>query len=391
MRIGIIGAGIGGLCVAAGLQRAGAEVVVLERADEVRAGGSGLSVFANGIRALDALGLGDAFRAVTARSEGLRAGQRRPSGAWLSTFPADAIAELRVVDRADLHGLLLDAVADGTVRTGRRVVSVHANGVVEIVQAGPAGVNRTWERFDLVIGADGLRSAVRAGWREDPGVAHAGYATWRGITAAPVDLEGEAGETWGVGSRFGIAPLADGRVYWFGVHTADAGASGDPSLLRELFGRWHRPIPELISATDPAEIQYHPIEELRADLPTFVHDRVVLLGDAAHAMTPNLGQGGGTAMEDAATLAALIARIPGADSGDVSLSLEQALRRYDDLRRPRTQRIAARARAIGRLAHVPGPLLCAARDLVIRAMPAAALRRQVAGIQNWTPVADHSP
>ncbi|MCX0278123.1 FAD-dependent oxidoreductase, partial [Nocardia zapadnayensis] len=119
MRIGIVGAGIGGLCAAIGLQRAGAQVTVFEQAPVLRAGGSGLSVFANGLRALDAIGVGDAFRqATSAEVRELRGGQRRPDGAWLARIPTEAVAELRVIDRAVLHDLLLDHLAPGTVRSG---------------------------------------------------------------------------------------------------------------------------------------------------------------------------------------------------------------------------------------------------------------------------------
>ena len=104
MRVGIIGAGIGGLCAAIGLQRAGARVEVFERAAAPRVAGSGLSVFGNGIAALDAIGVGDRFRAATdGAANMLRAGQRRPDGAWLATIPPEGVTSLRIVHRADLH------------------------------------------------------------------------------------------------------------------------------------------------------------------------------------------------------------------------------------------------------------------------------------------------
>ena len=386
MRIGIVGAGIGGLCAAIGLQRAGAEVVVYESADQVRAGGSGLSIFGNGVRALDALGIGEQFRVVTARAENVRGGQRRPSGSWLSTFPADAVGELRIVDRAVFHQLLTASLSHDTIRTGMPVTQVFRDGTVETRCEEDSRTSR--QRFDLVVAADGLRSTVRAQWAGDPGIAYAGYATWRGITAAPFDLRGEAGETWGNGRRFGVAPLADGRVYWFAVRTARIDEPESARQLRGLFHDWHHPIPDVIAATPESVINYLPIEELAGKLPSFVDGRVALLGDAAHAMTPNLGQGGGMALEDAATLVALlgpIARMDTAQAPALSERLSAALQKYDELRRPRTQHITARSRAIGKLAHVNGSVASALRDLVIRATPQAALRSQLSGIQNWRP------
>lgn len=385
MRIAVVGSGIGGLCAAAGLRRAGADVVVLERAQDLRPGGSGLSVFGNGMRALDFLGLGEGFRAITdAEAASFRGGQRRPDGSWLSVYPVDVLTELRVVDRTALHSLLTSSLAPGTLAAGRRVLAASADGTV--CHTGTDGREET-ERFDLVIGADGLRSTVRGQWPEDPGTVYSGYSAWRGITDHPIDLGGEAGETWGVGKRFGIAPLADGRAYWFAVATMpEPRHSRAERPLDRTFYTWHAPVADLIASTPASHIQFLPVEELGGRLRSYVRGRTVLLGDAAHAMTPNLGQGGGQAMEDAATLAALLAPLAAVERPDPE-SLSRALSRYDELRRPRTQKIARRSRLVGKLAHVGGPFTSRVRDTALAAAPQAALRRQLAWLQSWEPPA----
>ena len=402
MRIAIVGAGIGGLSAAVGLQRAGAEVTVFERAPELRAGGSGLSLFANGLAALQSLGLLDDFEAVTDRGvEGFASGQRRADGRWIAQVPEDAVGSLRIVDRADLHRILLDALRPDTVRTDAEVASATTEGT--LTRRGRAASAADEEGFDLVIGADGLHSRVRPvidGGRAGP--RYAGYSAWRGITSVPVDLSGEAGESVGHGRRFGIAPLADGRVYWFAVANMPQNAlfADEKSTVEQMFTGWHCPIAELIAATDAEAVHRTPIADLSPPLPRFHRDRVVLLGDAAHAMTPNLGQGGGQALEDAATLTALLAPLLGqADLPEGRpagrrgrtvpetfwVSLDQALRRYDALRRPRSQSIAKKSRLMGQVFQLGSPLLAGIRDAVFSAVPARLIAAQAARVQNWSP------
>ncbi|MCK1802272.1 FAD-dependent monooxygenase [Brevibacterium sp. R8603A2] len=404
MRIGIVGAGIGGLCAAIGLQRAGAQVTVFEQAPVLRAGGSGLSVFANGLRALDVIGVGDAFRqATSAEVRELRGGQRRPDGAWLARIPTEAVAELRVIDRAVLHDLLLDHLAPGTVRSGYRIVRADPDGSVVVdpgrepeadgapapgqdAEAGPSGTSD--ESFDLVVAADGLRSTVRRSWPGDPGIRYAGYSAWRGITDRPVDLYGEAGETWGIRQRFGLAPLSDGRVYWFAVATMaqDVRIEDEMAAVRATFGHWHAPIPALLEATPADRVHRLPINELAGPLPSYVRGRTVLLGDAAHAMTPNLGQGGGQAMEDAAVLTVALGGLARDDAPD-PVQVGSALARYDALRRPRSQRIARMSRLVGQMGHVRGAAVSRVRDQVLRLTPERALVRQIRQVQGWEPPA----
>src|SRR5699024_1335356 len=154
----------------------------------------------------------------------------------------------------------------------------------------------------------------------------------------------------------------------------DAVFADEKSTVEQMFTGWHCPIAELIAATDAEAVHRTPIADLSHALPRFHRGRVVLLGDAAHAMTPNLGQGGGQALEDAATLTALLAPLLGqADRAVPAASwarLDQALRRYDALRRPRSQSIARKSRLMGQVFQLDSPLLAGIRDAVFAAVPA---------------------
>ncbi|EON34784.1 2-polyprenyl-6-methoxyphenol hydroxylase-related FAD-dependent oxidoreductase [Gordonia terrae C-6] len=377
VKVVVVGAGIAGLCTAAGLASTGARVTVVERAPEVRGGGAGLSIFANGIRALDSLGLRSVIGEAPVPTPPA-SGTRTPDGRWLSRFDPASLTDMRVVRRADLHAALLGAVAGvADIRTGSGVEEIApGNSVVRLADGTEI------DGCDLIVGADGLRSRVRGAIVADPGVRRCGYAAWRAVTSSPVAVDA-AGETTGRGARFGIAPLADGHVYWFAsVSDAGDGAEGGLDEVRQRFSGWHRPIGELLDATDPATVGYLPIEELASPLPTFVGAGgpcgSVLVGDAAHAMTPNLGQGANQAMEDAATLVALLRR-----SGHSGL--DDALRAYDRLRRPRTQRIARQASMIGRVGQMRAAPAVWARDLALRMTPDAVLNAQMRRVQQWQP------
>lgn len=388
MRIAVVGAGIGGLATAIGLQRVGAEVVVFERATELAPVGSGLSVFPNGIAALDSLGLGSSFRAITsANAAGLDAGQRHPDGRWLAHLPRESVSGLRVVHRAELHEILVDALKPGSLRLGTVASPPQDADSTTLEVTGVDGSTRV-EEFDVVVAADGINSVIRRSWPGDPGLRYSGYSSWRGVTSRPVDLSGAAGETWGRGLRFGMAPLRDGRVYWFGVATmpADAKIDDEYARVRELFGGWHDPIPALLDATDPAVVFRLPINDLAEPLPTFRRANWVLLGDSAHAMTPDLGQGANQAMEDAATLVALLSGIASHRAPAPDL-VDAALTEYDRLRRERTQPIAKRARMLGALAHVPSRAGVLLRNAVMRLTPASAMGKQAAAVQAWMPPA----
>ena len=165
------------------------------------------------------------------------------------------------------------------------------------------------------------------------------------------------------------------RVYWFAVASLPAGAlfADEHAEVVRRFGHWHAPIPALVAAT--GTVLRHDIHDLDRRLPTFVQGRVALLGDAAHAMTPDVGQGGGQALEDAATMTVL------ADRGD----LRAALHEYDRLRRPRTQSIASRARSVGRVAQLRWAPAAATRDLLLRLLPDAASARAATAMVRWEP------
>ncbi|MFI5531997.1 FAD-dependent monooxygenase [Kitasatospora sp. NPDC051853] len=398
----IAGAGIGGLTAAVALHRRGWRVTVCERAEAVSAVGAGIVLAPNALRALGTVGLGPAM--ATGQPLSGTAGLRRPDGRWLTRSDTAALTEryglpARAVHRGFLVETLAAALPADALRTATTVTGASTG--TGTGQDGDTAVLHTTTgdlHADVVIAADGIRSALRRQlFPGHPGPRHAGEAGWRAVVPGDgLDVR-QASETWGRGERFGIVPLADGRIYLYatarsrpGTHTTDhvtghvtdhaTGRAADhrAELLRR-FGGWHAPIPALLDRLDridPAAVLHHDFDELAVPLPRLHHGRVALLGDAAHAMTPNLGQGGCQAIEDAVVLAHLLDTTPDTPS---------ALAAYSAARLARTTAVSRRSRRAGQLVGLTNPLAATLRDLAVRAAPPSLSLRAMDELYAWQP------
>lgn len=351
MKAAVVGGGIGGLGAAVALRRVGIETVVFERAERFESVGAGLTLSPNAVRALDHLGLGDSVRSVSAGGRELLV--RAKTGRTLLKVELRGPPEMLGVHRADLQRILADAARD--VRLGAEVTDVDA----------------LLREADLVIGADGINSVVRASLHGAEPPLYAGYDGWRAVTDFDdVRVRGRFSETWGIGERFGLIPIGGGRLYWF---VSESGGKRRRQPFAERFADWHEPIPEAIAATPESAPSMTPIQ-WRKPVRSWGRGRVTLLGDAAHAMTPDMGQGAGQALEDAVVLAASL-RAAG--------NVEAGLRAYERARIARTTPIVKRSRQLGRLASASRSWTCAFRDALIAATPARVQERQQAQILDY--------
>ena len=282
-----------------------------------------------------------------------------PLGAGLTErtvtrFEAPSVA----VHRGLLQTILLAALDRGDLRLGAQCVGVaqDAAGVTVSLADGST------EQGDLVVGADGLHSRVRAAVVGDGPPRYSGYTAWRGIVPLDRSLADRLrpGESWGRGCLFGVARLGGNQAYWWASARVGEGTSGTPAeekaTVERRFGVWPDPIPELIDATlEQAIIRSGQYD--RAPLRSWSTGRVGLLGDAAHPMLASIGQGACQAIEDAAALGDAV----GADA-DPTL----ALRAYGARRAPPAAAAVRRSRRVARLAHLRHPLTEAARDAALR-------------------------
>ncbi|MGW1075989.1 FAD-dependent monooxygenase [Streptomyces sp. NPDC002537] len=383
LRAVVIGGGIGGLTAAAALHHGGWAVTVLERATALEPVGAGIALAANAQRALDTLGLGEAVRALSGwQAEG---GLRLPSGRWLSRTSNEAAARrfggpVVVAHRAELVRLLASRLPEGAVRTGTPATLADPGAPGRPAEvATPDGPLAA----DLVVAADGIHSPARHTlFPGHPAPPYAGFTCWRLVVPRPREPF-PAHETWGRGRLWGTVPLHDGRVYAYAQANAPArGKSPDGELdeLRRLFGDWHHPVPAVLAAADPAAVLRNDLHATTAPLPAYHHGRVALLGDAAHPMTPHLGQGGCQAVEDAVVLAHLLA----ATDGDVV----RALPAYTGQRLPRTMDVVRRSARVGRLTALSSAPACALRTAALTVLnrlgPGVALR-SLDGVADWRP------
>ncbi|GES19067.1 FAD-dependent oxidoreductase [Acrocarpospora pleiomorpha] len=380
----MVGAGLGGVAAAVGLHRSGHEVMLCERGAELREAGTGVVVMPNGVRALAALGLADYVRgqATPAVSGGLRDWRGR---ALLVTDAVQAQREVGatvVVDRAELHRAELHRairapLPAGLVRTGTPI---------ERLEPDPTGVTvisdgHSLTRADAVIVADGIGSGLRGQlFPGHPGLRRIGRMDLRGLLPDPpgLDVTGLLASIMidrRSGAMFGLFPVGEKGLYWFTDSPLRAAPPGPEEARRQmlsLMADWHPAVPAVIEATPPAGIYVDPIACLAVPLPSFAVGRVALLGDAAHAMTPDLGQGASQAFEDAA---AVTQHLTDAEPADAI----QRLLHYDAERRPRANRLMLASSRQSRLTSQTGAAAWL-RDALLRAIPPRLATRRLAAI-----------
>ncbi len=352
----ISGGGIGGMAAALALHRAGMDVTVFERSPAFGEVGAGISLWPNATRVLESLGV---LSQVMARGEALtHFNLHRPDGTSISTIAMGGFDFPSLcVHRADLHRALFEPLPPSCLR---------ANQTLQSFSDDPDGVTAKFAggleaRADGLIGADGINSVIRAQLHGAGAPTYRGYRIWRGIASDPGGIvHGHISETWGRGQRFGIMPIGQGRICWYATHNCPLtrpDVSEERSReVQALFRGWHHPIPALIEGTRSTEIVKADACD-RKSLRSWGRGRVTLLGDSAHPITPNVGQGACMAIEDAAWMAKLL---PGATD------LAAGFRSYEAARVSRTAFIARQARRIGMIGQWENPLLTGPRDLITR-------------------------
>ena len=322
----IIGAGIGGLAAALALLRRGCRVKVWERTPQPAPVGAGIVLAPNAVRALTGLGVDVASCGYPIRRFAIRDQRGRP----LQTMDLTRLDSALAFHRAELHEAILRALPADLVRFDCAYPATHAF------------------TGEVLVGADGIRSAVREHAVGPMRLRYSGYTCWRGICRNPGITEGI--EDWGGAERIGVVPLTGGRVYVFLVLAAPPGLAS----MRPAFANFASPVPAVLEALSETTLLHHDIEEM--DAPVWGCGKTVLIGDAAHAMTPNLGQGASMAIEDALVLPEII------DADDPASVMAQK-------RNARVAQIQKTSRRLGELAHWENSVAMSLRDMFIRCVP----------------------
>ena len=364
VRVAIIGGGIGGLTLALALKESRFEAEIYEQAPELLDVGAAIAIWPNAMRVLERLGLANKILEHAGAMEEIRWLNHR--GNLLNRL---LISEAVALHRADLQSVLLHALQGNTIHLGHSFISYeqHSDRVIATFANGHA------IEADVLIGADGIHSRCRSQLLGDAQPIYRGYTVWRGISSvAPESLpSATAIEIHGRGKRFGIGPVGNGRIGWWASanaasqqHPVNEDAQND---LLSLFKDWYRPAVQLIEATPPHNILTTPAFD-REPIRIWGNKRMTLLGDAIHPTTPNLGQGGCLAMEDAIVLARCFQKYG---------ATEEALRKYEGCRYQRTAAITKYSRYYGTIGQSENPLILGLKKIIFPLAPESILQRLV--------------
>ncbi len=351
LKIIIIGAGIGGLAAGIGLKQAGFEVEIYDRVKELRPVGAGISLWSNGVKVLNRLGLGQPMAQIGGRMDKMQ--YRWKTGDLLNDIDLFPLIEQvgqrpYPVARADLQNMLIEHFP-GEIQLDHKCIGVEQD---------EAGVTATFEnghqaKGDLLVAADGVRSILREyvlNKTVEP--QYRGYVNWNGLVPISPDLAPP--NTWvvyvGEHKRASMMPVGGDRFYFFFDVPMAKGTVANPDRyqaeLREHFSGWAEPVQSLIDRINPEQMARPEIHDM-GPLPQMVRGKVALLGDAAHTTCPDLGQGGCQALEDGLILTQYLTT--------TNISIEYALMRYERDRLDRANPVVEKARQRAEMIHGKDP------------------------------------
>lgn len=366
MKIAIIGAGIGGLTTALALKKAGISFKVYESADELKPVGAGIILAMNAMQVYSHLGLADKIAENGNRISAINLTKPnfdKLSSNDLNFFEKQFNVSTIAIHRADLHKILVEEVGQEHIVLGKRLLNIiptENNHCLEFEDGSSI-------EAECLIGADGIRSIVRSQLFPKSEYRDAGQWCWRGVVDN-IEMHGtyrnEANEAWGKGTRFGFVRLNDRQLYWYFLADTDL-AEADSEIIPFLKD-YHPSVLQIVKATPKQNWFASPIMDLKP-IQQWSLDKVCLIGDAAHATTPNLGQGACQAIEDAYVLGELLQKH----------SVNEAFRLYPTLRKEKAHRVVTMSWKIGKLSHLRNPLAIVFRDFVMKVTPHYFNRKQL--------------
>lgn len=365
-KITIIGAGIGGLTLAIALKKKGFEVEVYEQAPEFKKAGSGINLAMNAMQVFDRLGVyNDIVEAayhttkMNARTKDLDVLIQADFSKYENEFKVKQVA----IDRTSLHNVLLKH-ADG--------LQIHLGKKIKNITESTDGIHLSFEdgtetNASVVIGADGIHSKVREAIFPESKLRDAKQVCWRGIAnmEIPQEFVGELNELWGVGKRFGFVPISDHEVYWFAVLVKSNKISRDQDIKRE-FESFAPVVNTIISKTKKENLLFNELWDLKP-IQNWYKGNVCLMGDAAHATTPNLGQGACQAIESAFVLSESLA------SKD---NVHAAFKTYQEIRKKKANYVTNTSWRFGKVAQCDKAVMCNIRNMFIKATPQSLSEKQ---------------
>ncbi len=377
MKAIIVGAGIGGLTAAIALKKAGIEVEVYEQASEFKRLGAGISLWVNAFKAFKEIGLEQEIISLAAE---IKTSQLfTQNGQLISAIPAADFKKKFglpsvVMHRGDLHEILVKSLGKEHIFLNKSFESYTEGKNITVNFA-----DSTSASGDLLIAADGINSKVRKQSFAEIPLNYSGATVFRGIckqTIPTVEL-GSSFETWGKGGRFGVFPMKNNEIYWYLTHKQPVNnilkKEARKAFVDKHIQDWHSPIPDIITKTDNADILQNDIFEIRA-LKKWVKGNIALLGDAAHAMQPNLGQGAVMAIEDAVVLAQSLSQ-----NDDIATALET----YQHKRLARANKVQRLSKQLGPIGQLTNPLLTSLRNTAFGLIPNSYRMREFEWLFNF--------